>query len=40
MEEKYVVYVGTYTHENSIGIHLYDVNVEEGTLIWMQKAEK
>ena len=25
MEEKYVVYVGTYTHENSIGIHLHDL---------------
>ena len=32
MKEKYVAYVGTYTHGNSIGIHLYDVNVEEGTL--------
>lgn len=31
MEEKYVVYVGTYTHENSIGT-IY--------MIWMQKAEK
>ena len=32
MKEKYVAYVGTYTHGSSIGIHLYDVNVEEGTL--------
>lgn len=31
-QEKYVAYVGTYTHENSVGIHIYDVNVEEGTL--------
>lgn len=31
-EEKYIAYVGTYTHGSSIGIHLYDVNVEEGTL--------
>ena len=31
-KEKYVAYVGTYTHGSSIGIHLYDVNVEEGTL--------
>ncbi len=30
--EKYVAYVGTYTHGNSIGIHLYDVDVEGGTL--------
>ena len=29
---KYVAYVGTYTHGTSIGIHIYDVNVEEGTL--------
>ena len=32
MKDKYVAYVGTYTHGSSIGIHLYDVNVEEGTL--------
>lgn len=32
MAEKYVAYVGTYTHGTSIGIHLYDVDVEEGTL--------
>ena len=31
MKEKYVAYVGTYTHGSSIGIHLYDVN-QEGTL--------
>lgn len=31
-QEKYVAYVGTYTHENSVGIHIYDVDVEEGTL--------
>ena len=28
-QEKYVAYVGTYTHGSSIGIHLYDVDVEE-----------
>ncbi|MDD3279250.1 MAG: lactonase family protein [Lachnospiraceae bacterium] len=32
MAENYVAYVGTYTHGSSIGIHLYDVNIEEGTL--------
>ena len=32
MKDKYVAYVGTYTHGNSIGIHIYDVNVEEGML--------
>lgn len=31
-QEKYVAYVGTYTHENSVGIHIYDVNVEEGSM--------
>lgn len=31
-EEKYVAYVGTYTHENSVGIHIYDVDVEKGAL--------
>lgn len=29
MKDEYVAYVGTYTHGSSIGIHLYDVNVEE-----------
>ena len=29
---KYVAYVGTYTHSNSIGIHVYDVNVQNGVL--------
>lgn len=32
MADKYVAYVGTYTHGSSIGIHLYDVDVEAGTL--------
>ncbi|MGN0361612.1 MAG: lactonase family protein [Bilifractor sp.] len=32
MADKYVAYVGTYTHGSSIGIHLYDVDVKEGTL--------
>ena len=27
-----MAYVGTYTHGSSIGIHLYDIDVEEGTL--------
>ena len=31
-QEKYVAYVGTYTHENSVGIHIYDVDVEGGRL--------
>ena len=31
-QEKYVAYVGTYTHENSVGIHIYDVDVAKGQL--------
>jgi 6-phosphogluconolactonase len=30
--KKYVAYVGTYTHGNSKGIQVYDVDVEAGTL--------
>ncbi|MGN0291001.1 MAG: beta-propeller fold lactonase family protein, partial [Lachnospiraceae bacterium] len=29
---KYVAYVGTYTHEHSVGIHIYDVAEEKGEL--------
>lgn len=32
-EEKYVAYVGTYTHENSVGIHVYDIDMQKGKLI-------
>ena len=32
-EDKYVAYVGTYTHGSSVGIHIYDMNVEEGKMI-------
>ena len=32
-KDKYVAYVGTYTHENSVGIHIYDVDVENARLI-------
>ena len=31
-QEKYVAYVGTYTHGSSIGIHVYDLNIEEGVM--------
>ncbi len=31
-DEHYVAYVGTYTHGTSKGIHIYDVDVEEGLL--------
>lgn len=29
-KDKYVAYVGTYTHGTSIGIHVYDLDVENG----------
>ena len=29
---QYVAYVGTYTHEHSVGIHIYDLDVETGTM--------
>lgn len=32
MQEKYVAYVGTYTHEHSVGIHIYDLDVEKGRM--------
>ncbi|MFA9375783.1 MAG: lactonase family protein [Lachnotalea sp.] len=31
--EKYVAYVGTYTHGNSLGIHIYDLDVKAGTMV-------
>ena len=31
-EQKYVAYVGSYTHGSSKGITVFDVNVEDGTL--------
>lgn len=31
-EEKYVAYVGTYTYGSSKGIHIYDVDMQEGIL--------
>ncbi len=30
--DRYVAYVGTYTHENSLGIHIYDMDVEQGSI--------
>ena len=30
--KKYVAYVGTYTHGSSIGIHVYDIDVEKGSM--------
>lgn len=31
-KDKYVAYVGTYTHGKSIGIYVYDVDIEKGRL--------
>ncbi len=31
-KDKYLACGGTYTHENSLGIHIYNVDVESGTL--------
>ena len=31
-KSKYVAYVGTYTHGSSVGIHIYDLDIEEGTM--------
>lgn len=31
-QEHYVAYVGTYTQEQSVGIHIYDLDVENGTM--------
>ena len=32
MADKYVAYVGTYTHENSVGIYVYDLDPDTGIL--------
>ena len=31
-DKKFVAYVGTYTHGNSKGIHIYDLDVENGRM--------
>lgn len=31
-KDKYVAYVGTYTHENSVGIHIYDLDVDNAAM--------
>lgn len=31
--KKYVAYVGTYTHSNSVGIHVYDVDTKRERLL-------
>ncbi len=32
-KERYVAYVGTYTHTNSVGIHVYDVDPDTGVFV-------
>ncbi|MCR5581110.1 MAG: lactonase family protein [Pseudobutyrivibrio sp.] len=32
-DSKYVAYVGTYTHETSVGIYVYDVNPDTGVMV-------
>lgn len=32
MDKKYVAYVGSYTHESSKGIHIYDCDVAKGRI--------
>ena len=32
-QKKYVAYVGTYTHGSSKGIHIYDLDVENGRAV-------
>ena len=39
MAEKFVSYVGTYTHETSVGIHVYDVDTSCGRLTERSVAE-
>lgn len=38
-DKKYVAYVGTYTHGSSKGLHVYDVDVEKGTLTERNEVE-
>ena len=30
MAQKFKAYVGAYTHETSVGIHVYDVDIDHG----------
>lgn len=39
MSEKYVAYVGSYTHEKSKGIHIYDMDVEKGLITERKEIE-
>ena len=37
-KSKYLAYVGTYTHEKSLGIYVYDIEVETGVLKFKEVA--
>ena len=37
--DRYVAYVGTYTHENSVGIYVYDIDIDAGILTERSVAE-
>ena len=39
-KSKYLAYVGTYTHEKSLGIYVYDIEVETGVLKFKEVAPK
>lgn len=39
MADKYVAYVGSYTHEKSKGIHVFDMDVEKGLLTERTEVE-
>ena len=32
-KDRYVAYVGTYTHGSSVGIHIFDVDAEKGKMV-------
>ena len=35
-KDRYVAYVGTYTHGSSVGIHIFDVDAEKGKMVERQ----
>lgn len=39
MAQKFKAYVGTYTHETTVGIHVYDIDMEKGRLTEQSVAE-
>lgn len=39
MSDKYVAYVGSYTHESSNGIHIFDMNVDKGRISHREEVQ-